>query len=326
MNLRQLQYVCEVARLGLSVTAAAECLHTSQPGVSKQIRLLEEELGIEIFARGGKYLSHITPAGQAVLECANRVLREADNMKRVAADFRDPHRGTLSIATTHTQARYALPEVVYSFRQLYPEVSLQIHQGGPKQMAEQVASGFADLAIATEALELFQDLVLLPCYRWNRCIVVPPDHPLVYENPLCLQEIARYPVITYEFGLAGRSQTNAAFAAEGLEPNVVLSATDAEVIKTYVRSGLGIGIIAWMAYSPERDGDLPVLDASHLFEYSITSIALRRGETLRSYIHSFIRLFAPHLTEDFVNAAISAISEEQRSELFNLQLAHLGTR
>jgi LysR family transcriptional regulator, cys regulon transcriptional activator len=316
MKLNQLRYICEVARRGLNVSAAAEALYTSQPGVSKQIRLLEEELGVQIFARSGKHLSNVTPAGEQIIAEAERILAQVRNIRSIAEDYDDDRRGSLTIATTHTQARHALPEVVSRFRAQYPMVSLHMHQGTPMQIAELAARGNVDFAIATEAIELFEDLVMMPCYRWNRCIVVPKGHPLTTDPPLTLEKIARYPLVTYVFGFTGRSKLDEAFGEKGLTPEVVFTATDSEVIKTYVALGLGIGIIAKMAYDPERDTGIEALDASHLFEPSVTNIGFRRGTYLRSYMYEFIRLFAPQLTPAVVERAIQARSKEERAKLF----------
>jgi LysR family transcriptional regulator, cys regulon transcriptional activator len=305
MKLQQLRYILEVAQRELKVSAAAETLYTSQPGVSKQIRLLEQELGVEIFQRNGKQLTAITPPGKAILAIAQRILRDVENIRRVATDYTSEARGSLSIATTHTQARYVLPPVINAFVARYPEVSLHMHQGSPQQIAGMVAGGEVDLAIATEALELFEDVVLLPCYQWNRCVVVPPEHPLLAESPLTLETMARYPVVTYVFGFTGRSMLDRAFTARGLKPNVVLTATDAEVIKTYVGLGLGVGIIATMAFDPEHDKDLRAIDAAHLFDPSTTSIGIRRGTYLRGYLYAFIELFAAQLTREVVDAAMA---------------------
>jgi LysR family cys regulon transcriptional activator len=304
MKLQQLRYLREVARAGLNVSEAAERLHTSQPGVSKQIRLLEEELGVEIFVRHGKRMLEVTEPGRAVLAMAERILSDAENLRRVSEEFAAEASGSLVIATTHTQARYALPTVVAKFRELYPKVSLALRQGSPTQLCEQVIAGDADLAIATEAIAEYRELTMLPCYQWNRCLVAPPGHPLLQEKPLTLEAIARHPVITYDFAFAGRSQVNKAFEARGLAPNVVLTAIDSDVIKTYVGLGLGVGIIAKMAFDPEQDRDLRAVDASHLFESSTTRIGIRRGTYLRRYAYDFIRLFAPHLTREVVDAAM----------------------
>lgn len=314
MKLRQLQYVHEVARRGLNVTAAAEALFTSQPGVSKQIRLLEDELGVDIFVRNGKQLAEITPAGRRVLEHAEAVLREVDNIRRVAREFRQADRGDLAIATTHTQARYALPPVITAFRARYPRVALHLHQGSPPQIAKLAAEGQADFAIATEALEHFEQLVMLPCYRWNRCVLVRPDHRLARESSLTLARLAEHPLITYTFGFTGRSKLDQAFAARGLKHDVVLTAVDADVIKTYVRLGLGVGIVADMAYDPKADADLVRLPADHLFEPSITHIGFRRGLFLRGYMLDFIQSFAPHLTPEVVESIASIADPAVRAE------------
>src|SRR5436190_2147379 len=278
MKLRQLHYIHEVVKQGLNVTAAAEALHTSQPGVSKQIRLLEEELGVDVFRRKGKHLEEVTPAGKRILEYTERLLREAGNIRNIASEFRQTDRGDLSIATTHTQARYALPPVIRKFRDKYPQVRLHLHQGSPPQIAGLAANGEADFAIATEAMEHFDELVMLPCYHWNRAVLVRPDHPLAQKKgKLTLKDVAAWPIITYTFGFTGRSKLDQAFAAHGLKADVVLTAVDADVIKTYVRLGLGIGIVAHLAYDPKLDQDLVRLEASHLFATSTTQIGLRRG-------------------------------------------------
>lgn len=313
MKLRQLHYIQEVARRGLNVTAAAEALFTSQPGVSKQIRLLEDELGIEIFVRNGKHLTEITPAGERILEHAERVLRDVQNIERVAEEFRYSDRGDLSIATTHTQARYALPNVIDRFRRDYPRVSLHLHQGSPPQIARMAASGEVDFAVATEAMEHFDDLVMLPCYHWNRCILVPPDHQLAQsKGQLALSELGEHPLITYTFGFTGRSKLDQAFAARGIRPNVVLTAVDADVIKTYVRLGLGVGIVAHMAYDPEADKDLVMRPADHLFEASTTHIGFRRGLFLRRFMYDFIEHFAEHLTPELVDEMAGISDPVQR--------------
>lgn len=315
MKFRQLRYIHEVAAHNLSITAAAEHLFTSQPGISKQIKLLEEELGVEIFARNGKHLSEITPAGEKILEISERILREVDNISRVASEFRETDRGVLRLATTHTQARYALPESIRRFKGRYPDVSLHIHQGSPPQIAQWAANGEADFAIATEAMEHFEELIMLPCYHWNRCVLVPPDHPLTQVRPLTLRAIAAYPIVTYTFGFTGRSRLDQAFKSQGLEPNVVLTAVDADVIKTYVRLGLGAGIIARMAHDPEEDQDLVALDAGHLFRPSTTHIGFRRGTFMRAYMYEFMRLFVPHLDRETVEKVVGAGDAERKTLL-----------
>lgn len=317
MKLQQLRYIWEVAHHELNVSATAQSLYTSQPGISKQIRLLEDELGVEIFARSGKHLTHVTPAGEAILETAGEVLRKVESIKQVAQEYSNEKKGSLSIATTHTQARYALPATIRSFIERYPDVSLHMHQGTPMQISEMAADGTVDFAIATEALELFSDLIMMPCYRWNRCVLVPRDHPLTQLSELTLEDVAEYPIVTYVFGFTGRSRLDEAFVARGLVPRVVFTAADADVIKTYVRLGLGIGIIAAMAYDERADADLVPLDASKLFASSVTKIGCRRGTFLRGYMYDFIEDFAPHLTRDVVQEAFSHPSKTELDELFS---------
>jgi len=316
MKLQQLRYVWEVSRHGLNVSATAQSLFTSQPGISKQIRLLEDELGIEIFARSGKHLTHVTPAGQEVIAKAGEILSQVNNIKRVAEEYREEKRGQLSIATTHTQARYALPEVIDQFIADYPEVSLHMHQGTPQQIAELASDGQVDFAIATEGLEHFSDLIMLPCYSWNRCVVVPKGHPLTLASTLSLEQVAAHRLVTYVFGFTGRSKLDEAFDRAGLEPRVVFTATDADVIKTYVRLGLGIGIMARMAFDPLQDKDLVAIDASHLFAPSTTMIAFRRSTFLRTYMYDFMELFASHLTKTQVQAAFAASDQEAIANVF----------
>ena len=317
MKLQQLRYIWEVAHHDLNVSATAQSLYTSQPGISKQIRLLEDELGIEIFSRSGKHLTNITPAGQAVLEVAGQILKMTENIKQLAQEHRNPDKGSLSIATTHTQARYALPGIIEKFRARYPDVSLHMHQGTPMQISEQASDGTVDFAIATEALELFNDVVMLPCYSWNRCILVPRNHPLAEAPVISLEDVAAHPIVTYVFGFTGRSRLDEAFIDRGLVPNVVFTATDADVIKTYVRLGLGIGIIAQMAYDPKLDQDLVAIPAHDLFKASITSIGFRRGSYLRSYMFDFIELFAPHLTRNVVEDVMAIPTRDQVKQYFD---------
>ena len=304
MKLQQLRYACEVARQGLNVSSAAEALHTSQPGISKQIKSLEDELGVEIFVRRGKRIAAVTEPGKAVLAIAERVLAEAANMKRAGEEFANEKLGTLTVATTHTQARYALPKAVAAFKKRYPKVRLVLHQGNPTQICEMVLAGEADLAIATESIAEYSELVSLPCYQWNRCVVVPPAHPLLKLRPLTLEAIAQYPVVTYDFAFAGRSAINKAFEKRGLAPNVVLTALDSDVIKTYVELGLGIGIMANMGFDAKRDRGLHALDASHLFESSTTRLGIKRGAWLRGYAYDFIELFAPRLSRALVEKTV----------------------
>ncbi len=307
LNLQQLKYLAAVVDHGLNVSAASEALFTSQPGISKQIRLLEDELGLSVFVRQGKRLAKLTPAGEIVVATARRALREIGNLKQVAAEFRDEDSGTLSIATTHTQARYVLPRVLRDFASRYPRVRVVLHQGNPRQVAEQIASGDADIGIATEALADYPDLVTVPCYEWNRVVLVPRRHPLAKSRPLTLEALAKFPIITYDFSFTGRSAINAAFKARGLEPNIVLTALDSDVIKTYVELGMGIGIIAQMAWDPARDSAFEKLDAAHLFEPSTTRIGLRRGVFLRGYVHAFIALFVPQYDRAALNSALGTV-------------------
>jgi len=304
MTLQQLRYLNEISRRGLKITDAANALYTSQPGLSRQIKILEDELGIEIFVRNGKRITAITEPGKAILEIAQRMLLDADSLKQVGAEFRSQDSGTLTVATTHTQARYALPPVVKQFITRYPKVKLNLHQGSPTQLAEQVLSGEVDIAIATESLSLYDELVTLPCYEWNHCVIVPPKHPLLAEKKLTLEQIAQYPIITYDFAFSGRGKINAAFEARKIATNIVLTAIDADVIKTYVELGLGIGIVAQMAYIPERDKRIRMIEAGHLFQPSTTRVAVRKNEYLRGYTYHFIELFAPHLTREVVAKAL----------------------
>jgi len=305
VNLQQLRYLCAVVDNGLNVSDAAEALYTSQPGISKQIRQLEDELGLRVFVRQGKRLTSLTPAGEVVVATARRALREIANLKRVADEFRSEDAGVLGIATTHTQARYVLPPVLSKFAARFPKVRLVLHQGNPLQVAEQTLSGDVDVGIATEAVGDSPQLVTLPCYRWNRGVLVPKGHPLAKVRPLTLEAVAGYPIVTYDFAFTGRSAINAAFTARGLEPNVVLSALDADVIKTYVELGMGIGIVAAMAFDPAKDVGFEMLDASHLFAASTTRLALRKGVFLRGYVYEFISLFAPQYSRSAVDAALA---------------------
>ncbi len=311
MNFQQLRAVRETARLGFNLTEVAHALHTSQPGVSRQIRELEDELGIEIFVRAGKRLTGLTPPGEVLLPIVERLLLDADSLKRVGDEFAAQDSGRLSIAATHSQARYALPAVVRDFRAVYPQVTLELHQGSPRQVADMLLSGEADIGVATEALAQYEQLVALPCYRWTHSIVVPPGHELLaVEGPVTLQQLARFPVITYEAGYTGRTHIDEAFEKAGLKPSVVLSAMDADVIKTYVELGMGVGIVAAIAFDPERDRTLRALDARHLFEVNLTRLGVRRGTWLRGYVYAFIESFAPTLTRELVQRALAGEAVE----------------
>ena len=316
MKLQQLRYIVEVVNHNLNVSSTAEGLYTSQPGISKQVRMLEDELGVQIFARSGKHLTQVTPAGQEIIRIAREVLSKVEAIKSVAGEHTYPDKGSLYVATTHTQARYALPEVIKGFIERYPRVSLHMHQGSPTQIAEAVSKGVADFAIATEALHLYEDLVMLPCYHWNRAIVVLPNHPLANKTHIAIDELAAYPLVTYTFGFTGRSELDTAFNRAGLTPRIVFTATDADVIKTYVRMGLGVGVIANMAVSAESDPDLVKINADSLFALSTTKIGFRRSTFLRSYMYDFIQRFAPHLTRDVVDMAIALRSNEEIEAMF----------
>lgn len=309
MNLQQLRYLCAVVDHGLNVSVAADALFTSQPGISKQIRQLEDELGVPIFIRQGKRLAALTAGGEVIVATARRALQELNNLKRVGAEFKSEDTGTLAIATTHTQARYVLPPVLKRFAERYPKVRLLLHQGNPAQVAEQTQRADADVGIATEAIADYPGLVSLPCYTWNRCVLVPKGHPLAKVRPLTLEALARYPIVTYDFSFTGRSQINAAFAAKGIEANVVLTALDSDVIKTYVELGFGVGIVAQMAHDPARDTQFDKLDAAHLFAASTTRLALRRGVYLRGFVYEFITLFAPQFDRSAIDAALQGKAE-----------------
>jgi LysR family cys regulon transcriptional activator len=304
MKLQQLRYLVEVERQGLNVSAAAEALFTSQPGISKQIRLLEEELGITIFERSGKRLTGVTAPGRVVIDMARKVLHETQNMKRVGEDFAAGVSGTLSIATTHTQARYTLPPVIQRFVQQHPSIRLHLQQGSPSQVAQWLIEGTADIGIATEALDGRPELLTLPCYQWSHRVVTPKGHPLLARGSLTLASLAEYPLITYDATFTGRSHIDRAFERAGIVPNVALTAIDSDVIKTYVGLGLGVGIIAEMAFDPLRDTELVALAANHLFETNTTRIGLRVDAWLRGFEYDFIALLAPHLTQRMVRASL----------------------
>ncbi len=296
MTLQQLKYLVAIADSGLNITAAADRLYTSQPGISKQLKLLEQELGVQLFTRKGKSLAAITPAGRDVIARARRIMREAENIRNLASDLSGEQEGTLSIATTHTQARHVLPDVIKEFRERYPRINLEMHQGTSEQLAELVAANRVDFAIATGSRQLFPGLVLLPCFRWDRIILVPNGHPLAAVPEVTLPILARYPLVTYVFNTTGESSLKRAFADQGLEPNVVFTARDADIIKTYVRMGMGVGIVAPMAFECQDKKDLTAISAAKLFPQVTTWLGFRRDAVLRRYMVDFIALFAPHLT------------------------------
>lgn len=306
MNLNQLRYLREVARNGLKVSEAAETLFTSQPGISKQIRLLEDELGVTILVRNGKRITGLTEPGRLIVDITERILQETENLRAVGREFNSGERGTLIIATTHTQARYALPPVVSRFTQRHPRVRLTLREGSPDQIAQLLRDGAADIGIITESDVAFSDLVMLPCAQWTRCVITPLQHPLLGAGPLTLQKIAAYPLITYDFAFTPDSPIKRAFDAAGIQPNVVLTAIAADVIKAYVEQGMGIGILAKMAFDPARDHGIRLINADHLFAASTTRLGLRRNAYLRGYVYDFIELFSPTLSRAVVTTALSA--------------------
>jgi LysR family cys regulon transcriptional activator len=300
MKLQQLRYLREVVRRGLNVSEAAEALYTSQPGISKQIRLLEDELGVQILVRHGKRVVDLTEPGRIIVDIAERMLHDAESLKAVGREFGKEDTGDLSIATTPTQARYALPAVVQRFIERHPRVRLSLREGSPEQIAELVSGGAVDVGIVTESEPDAANLVLLPCYQWNRGVFTPPGHPLLSERQITLEAIARHPIVTYDFAFKPGSAIGKAFEAKGIKTRVALTAVDADLIKGYVELGVGVGILAKMAFDPVRDTGLRVIDASHLFEPSTTRIAVRRNAYLRRYVYDFIEFFAPHLSRSVV--------------------------
>ncbi len=309
MKLQQLRYVVEIRRQGLNVSEAAEALYTSQPGISKQVKMLEDELGVAIFERSGKRFTGVTEPGRVVLDIAERILRESENLKRACSEFSRGDTGRLVLAATHTQARYALPVVVRDFIARHPNIKLEMHQGSPTQIAEWVQAGEADIGIATEALDQYPQLVTLPVRQWTHCVIAPAAHPILTAPTLSLHELAKWPLITYDTAFTGRSRINRAFERIGVTPNVALTALDADVIKTYVSLGLGLGIISAMAFDADRDTGLVALDAAHLFESNTTRLALRRGAYLRRCDYDLIELFAPHLSRRVVDISMQGGGE-----------------
>lgn len=311
MNFQQLRSIRETARCGYNLTEVANVLYTSQPGVSRQIRELEEELGVDIFERNGKRLTGLTDPGRGILQIIDRLLLEAENLQRASREYTAQEIGTLAVATTHTQARYMLPKVVQAFRSAFPKVRIALQQSSPEHIAEWVISGKSDVGIATEGLSQFEELVSFPCYRWHHAIVVPDGHPLLQKNPVTLADLAAYPLITYDLGFTGRSHIDDAFRQENITTDIVLTAMDSDVIQQYVALGLGIGLVASMALQ-HRNGDtltgtgLKVIDGAHLFAQNVTRLAVRRGAYLRSYTYDFIQLFAPELSRADIEKAVKA--------------------
>jgi len=310
MNFQQLRSIREAARRGFNLTEVANVLYTSQPGVSRQIRELEEELGVEIFERNGKRLTGLTEPGKGILKIIDRLLLEAENLKQAGQEYCGEKKGTLTIATTHTQARYALPRVVQQFRNAFPEVRIALQQSSPEHIAEWVISGKADIGIATEGLSQFDDLVSFPCYSWNHMIVVPQGHPLAALSSVSLQDLAAYPLITYDVGFTGRSHIDDAFSKVGINPDIVLTAMDSDVIQQYVLLGLGVGLVASMAVGNSSAAGLHAIEAPHLFAPNVTRLAVRRGAYLRSYTYEFIQQFAPDLKRVEIEAALNSAAEK----------------
>ena len=310
MTLKQLKYLLGIVDNGLNISAAAERLYTSQPGISKQLKLLEHELGVRIFTRKGKSLASLTPAGEDIVKLARNIARDVANIQSLGKDLAAKQEGTLSIATTHTQARYVLPEIILQFRQQYPKVNLELHQGTSEQIATLVADHKVDFAIATESRELFPELNLLPCFSWDRIVLTPQDHELARdEERLTLEKLAAYPLVTYVFSSSRESSFLQAFKQEGLEPNVVFTARDADVIKTYVRMGMGVGVIAPMALHSDDLTDLNAVSAKELFPTVTTWLGFPRDRVLRGYMKDFIGLFAPHWPDHMIERAVKAESQ-----------------
>lgn len=305
MKLQQIKYLLGIVNNDLNVSKTAESFFTSQPGVSRQIRLLEEELKVEIFERHGRLLTGLTPIGQKILEMAAEVSDKVESIKSLAEEYVNEAHGYLGIATTHTQARYVLPKTIMRFTEKHDAVTLNLKQGNPYQVCEMVSKGSVDMSIASEAMEHFSNLVTLPCYSWNRVILIKRNHPLANVVPFSLETLSQYPLVTYENGFTGRYQLDRAFKNANLTPNIMLTASDADIIKAYVKMELGVGVIASVAYNPDEDGDLLAIDASHLFDDCIAKIALRKGVILRSYMYDFIELFAPHLTRKVIEQALT---------------------
>lgn len=314
MNFQQLRIIREAVRRDFNLTEVANALYTSQSGVSKHIKDLEDELGIELFVRRGKRLTGLTEPGKEMVGVVERMLLDALNIKRLAQQFSNRDVGQLTIVTTHTQARYALPEVVAKFKAAFPKVHLALHQGSPKEIVTMLREGSADIGVATEALDGEADLVSFPWYEWHHAVIVPREHPLAGTGQVTLAELADYPLITYHEGFTGRSRIDRAFAEAGLTPDIVMSALDADVIKTYVELGLGVGIVASMAWHPKKDEGLALLEGKDIFPPNTTRIAVRRGHYLRGFAYRFIELCAADLTESAVRAALAPSRDEVNLE------------
>jgi LysR family cys regulon transcriptional activator len=305
VNLHQFRFVLEAVRRNLNLTEAARALHTSQPGVSKAILELEDELGIDIFARHGKRIKRLTEPGQHVVRSIEIILREVQNLKRIGNEYAAQDSGTLSIATTHTQARYVLPPAVARLRQAYPKVAVTLHQGAPDQVARWVLEDAADIGIATESLSQYDDLVTLPCYEWQHALVLPPGHPLLERERIGLEDLAAYPLITYHPTFTGRTRIDHAFAQRGLSPQIVLEAIDSDVIKTYVKLGMGVGIVAEMAVQgDERTPELIARPAGYLFGHNVARVAFKRGAYLRQFVLRFAEFLSDRLSRDLILRAM----------------------
>ncbi len=310
MNLHQFKFVQEAVRRNLNLTDTAKALHTSQPGVSKAIIELEDELGVEIFARHGKRIKRITEPGTHVLKSIDIILREIHNLKRIGEQFSNQDSGTLSIATTHTQARYVLPEPVAKLRQAYPKVNISLHQGSPTQVAEMLLNDAADIGIATESLTQFEDLVSMPCYEWQHVLVMPKGHPLAALDRIRLEDLVQHPLVTYHPTFTGRSRIDVAFGNRGLKPNIVLDAIDSDVIKTYVGLGMGVGIVAQMAVDKDGVGpDLVMRPAGYLFGSNVARVAFKRGAYLRLYVLRLAELLSPNLNRNLIAKAMAGDGE-----------------
>lgn len=309
MNLHQIRFVREAVRQNFNLTLTAKALFTSQPGVSKAIIELEDELGVEIFRRHGKRLRALTEPGKLILISIERILDEVETLKRVGKDFASQDEGSLVIATTHTQARYALPKVLTEFTKRFPKVRVSLQQGNPQQIAELLIHDQADIAIATEGIANTAGVLALPGYQWQHHLIIPLSHPLLNQTNVTLEEIIKYPIITYDKAFAGRSKIDAAFAQRNLSPDIVLEAIDADVIKTYVEAGMGIGIVAGIAYDSERDRNLKAIPAGHLFGNNVTHLGVKQGAYLRSFVFTFIELFSPTLTRKIVEQAMTSKPE-----------------
>lgn len=316
MKLQQLRYIVEVVNNDLNVSLASEKLYTSQPGISKQIKLLEDELGVQIFTRAGKHLSEVTTVGQKIVALAREILNKSQDIKIIAKEFSQPNQGSLTITTTYTQARYALPVVIQQFMQQYPNITLHMEQGSSSQCIIQAQSGQADFAIVTELSQLSDEMIALPCYHWNQAIIVMKDHPLAQSSLITLEQLAKYPLVSYDFSNDG-SDLNQAFNRANQSPNIVFSTTDAELIKTYVKLGVGVGIVAKMAVNDNANDDFAVLNAGHIFPYSTTYVVFKRSLFLRRYMYDFIRQFSPHLNRQTIDKLLLCETNIEVQAMFN---------